>query len=316
MKNKKTKFNFMWVFLVIAVAGLSFLVMNYSPTQGTSIDGSGAGVCFGISSVNLLFDDQNFYKTGTDPASHVTVYEKNGVGYSLILPDDASSDNAISGNSDYKAIIGTNGGTPIAGYFSELAPFSVECQDYTLQTPKLKPSGAPTITIINDNGVTPNSDDNHESMSASSTYSPKLTIKAPAEACSSRHGAYIIADYDATYFNTLDTADLSLGTTLVLLTHNSPTVNLTQGDNEATNDQFKVWLYNGELCNGASISPQIAIKTTATEPTEDMNVDFYWISRDIDVDADNGYIPLPPAIYDEDNNAIYDVYTNQTYFTA
>jgi hypothetical protein len=211
-------------------------------------------------------------------------------------------------------VAGTNAGTPSSGYFSELLDFNTGCTDKDLQ-PKLKPSGQPTMTIVNDDGITANSDTNHESMGASSTYLPTVVIKAPAEACSARYGAYIIVDYDATYFSKITSSDLSDGNTIVLLSHNIPTTNITGRANAGTNDQFKVFEYNGELCNGAKIEPQFKVETTSTQPTEDINVDFYWVGKDIDVDADS-YRPLAPSYYDEDNNVVGEKLTNTTYSGA
>ncbi len=312
----KNKTNLLpWILLVIVVLGGGGYLVISAPARQTNTDsgsGSSSSGCNGLANVDIDFNDFNEYKAGTDPASHITLYEKNGLPYRVTVADDGSAD--ISGKASFKGVAGTNAGTPKAGYFSELVSFSTNCEDVAVQ-PELKPSGNPTITIVNDDGITKNSDANHESMGASSTYLPTLVIKSGSESCASRHGAFLVADYDATYYSKLSTSDLRDGSTLVLLAHNTPTINITQGDNEAINDQFKVWLYEGELCDGAKTEPQIKIETTATEPTEDVNVDFYWLSRDIDVDADS-YQPLSPAIYDEDNNAIYDVAVNQTFFGA
>ena len=315
MAKNKPNMAWLWIILTIVVAGgVTYMVVK-PPVQQTVI-GSGDGDvgCLGLSSVDLLFNDFNSFKSATDPASHVTVYEKNGLAYKLTLADDAISGNSVSTKASFKGVVGTNAGTPIAGYFSELVSFATMCEDIALQT-AMKPSGNPTITIVNDDGITKNTDANHESMGASSTYLPTLVIKSASESCSARHGAFLIADYDATYFSKLSTSDLRDGNTLVLLPHNTVDTNIAQGNMNATNDQFKVWLYEGELCDGAKTEPQIKVETTSTQPTEDINVDFYWLSRDIDVNADD-YNPLSPAIYDEDNNAIYDVKVNATLFGA
>ncbi len=314
MARNKPKLTWLWIILtVVLTGGVTYMVIN-PPVQQTVIGGGDGDVgCLGLASVHLYYDDFNAFKSGTDPATHVTIYEKSGLPYKLAIADDAT-DKTVSTKANFKAVVGTNAGTPKAGYFSELVTFATMCEDYNLQT-ALKPSGNPTITIVNDDGITKNTDVNHESMGASSTYLPTLVIKSGSESCSARHGAFLIADYDATYYSKLSTSDLRDGSTLVLLAHNTPATNITQGGNYATNDQFKVWLYEGELCDGAKIEPQIKVETTSTEPTEDINVDFYWLSRDIDVNADT-YAPLSPAIYDEDNNAIYDVAVNATLFGA
>ena len=313
MAKNKLKLNLLWIILTfVVVSGVTYMVIK-PPVQQTDI-GSGDGDvgCLGLASVDLVFNDFNAFKSATDPASNLTVYEKNGLPYKLLVDDDESI--SVSTKASFKGVVGTVAGTPIAGYFSELVSFNSMCEDIALQT-AMKPSGNPTITVVNDDGITKNSDANHESMGVSSTYLPTLVIKSASESCASRHGAYLIADYDATYFSKLSTSDLRDGNTLVLLAHNSDADDIAQGNQAGTNDQFKVWLYEGELCDGAKIEPQIKVETTSTQPTEDINVDFYWLSRDIDVNADD-YNPLSPAIYDEDNNAIYDVKVNATLFGA
>lgn len=317
MAKNKSKV-WLWI-LAIAVLGTGgFFGVKYLmtlPAQQTVVSSDGSGECLGLSSVGVIYNDFNFYKSGTDPASHITMYDKNGQEFKLALADDANSGNTVAGKSSYKAVVGTNAGTPKAGYFSEMVSFDAGCSNVDVQT-KMKPSNYPTITIVNDDGITKNTDANDEAMSASSTYNPTLVIKAPAEACSARHGAFLIADYDATYVSKITSSDLSDGNTIVLLTHNSPTLNLTEiSSMRGTNDQFKVWSYDGELCNGAKIEPQFVVETTSTQPTEDVNIDFYWLAKDIDTDADT-YVPLAPAIYDEDNNYIGEANTNATYFTS
>lgn len=312
---KKTGMWIMAIALTLVLVGGIYMVTTRQTSTG---DGGGADNgandgCDGIASIKALYNDFNYYKAGTDPASTLTVYEMDGQEFKKTVSDDATT-TTLDASSNFKAVAGTNAGTPSSGYFSELIDFSTGCTDKDLQ-PKLKPSGAPTITIVNDDGITANSDTNHESMGASSTYLPTLVIKAPAEACSARYGAFIVADYDATYYSKVTSSDLSDGNTIVLLAHNIPTTNITGGGNYGTNDQFKVFEYNGELCNGAKIEPQMKIETTSTQPTEDINVDFYWMAKDIDTDADS-YRPLAPAYYDEDNNVIGDINVNKTFFGA
>jgi hypothetical protein len=297
---------------VIIGAGGVYMIMGNAPTRQTVTGDADttivSGVCPNVASISALYNDFNYYKAGTDPASTLTIYDKGGEEFKQTVADDAT-DTTVSAIGSFKAVAGTNAGTPSSGYFSELIEFSSACQDENIQ-PKLKPSGVPTLTLINDDGITKNSDSNHEAMGASSTYLPTMVIKAGSESCASRHGAYLIADYDATYFSKVSSSDLKNGNSIVLFAHNS-TGNLNAG----TNDQFKVFLYEGELCDGNKVEPQFKVETTATEPTEDVSVDFHWIARDIDVDADE-YTPLDPAIYDEDNNLIGEAIVNATFYGA
>ena len=306
------------VLVVLAIVGLVFWGWNsgiFKQTAGVDT-GDGkievvSGVCSGTSSVNALYNDFNAYKAGTDPASTLTIYQANGKDYKKAVSDDASS-TTVPTTSSFKAVAGTNAGSPSSGYFSELVEFSTVCDEKDIQ-PALKPATAPTLTIVNDDGITKNSDTNSEVMGASGTFLPTLLVKSGSESCASRHGAYVIADYDNTYFSTLSSSDLADGNTIVLLAHNDATTNITGGDHVATNDQFKVWLYDGELCDGDKKEAQIKVVSTSTQPIEDTNIDFYWFARDIDTDADT-YQPLSPAVYDEDNNVIGEILTNVTYY--
>lgn len=315
----KNKSNLMMALVIVGLlVGGYFFFAQPKPAQPTATAGVGkvevaTSVCPNVASINALYNDYNFYKSGTDPASNLTIYAMNGAEFKKTVADDATT-TTIPTLASFKAVAGTHAGTPSSGYFSEPLEFSTACADLNIQ-PKLKPSGSPTITITNDNGVTLNTDTNDESIGASATVQPTVTVKAASENCASRHGAYLIADYVASRYSKLSTSDLADGNTLVLLSHNSATTNITGGDQSITQDQFKVWLYDGELCNGAKIEPMIKVESSSTQPTEDQNIDFYWLSRDIDIDADT-YLPLAPAIYDEDNNVIYDVSTNKTYFVS
>jgi len=273
--------------------------------------------CDGIASVKSLLDDLNFYKIGTDPASHLSIFEKSGKAYKKVVADDATT-TTVPVLSSFKGLAGNNAGTPVSGYFAEIVEFSTVCSDKDIQ-PELYPSGVPTITITNDNGKTVNSDSNHEAMDASITYTPCMTVKAAAESCASRYGALVVLEYDATYTNTLDSTDMA-----------SSDSSFHYGHHNTSFDQFKIMKWNGAvqdmdgdgdldagyLCNGKRVDICWNQKITATAPTEDTaNIKVHWVPLNYDIRADE-YDLIGPSVYDEDNNVISTGNTTTWYYSA
>lgn len=266
--------------------------------------------CDGVASVKLLYDSLNYYKQGTDPSGNLTIYEVNGKKFKKMVADDATSTTGPV-LSRYKAIAGNNAGTPISGYFSAPADFSTDCSDLDIQ-PRLYQSNAPTLTILNDDGVTKNSDSNHEAMDASSTYSPCMTVKAPAEKCSSVYGAYVIFETDATYILKVDSTDLESADAGYYFAHTT-----NQSASALDFDQYKIFKWDGgKLCDGDKVDICFDVTTSASTPGEDQaNIQIHWRALNYDTDADEG-TPIGPAIYDEDLNLIDATNTTTFYYTA
>ncbi|MCD6176802.1 MAG: hypothetical protein J7K29_03080 [Candidatus Cloacimonetes bacterium] len=261
--------------------------------------------CEGISSVKLLYDDKDAYKLGTDPGSVLTIYDP----IAMTVADDATSTTGPT-LTEYKALAGDNAGTPSSTYFAKELDFETGCDDIHIQ-PKLYKAGAPTLTFVNDNGITQNSDTNDEAMDASSSYTPELTIKAPADECSSVYGAYVVAEYDATYIKSVTPVsgltDADVG---VYIAH---TTNQSESGNDF--DQYKVMKYSGKLCDGAKDTVSFKVETTSSTPGEDAgNIQVYWLPINKDLNADT--YALITGIYDEDNNAIYIGNTSAYYYGA
>lgn len=264
--------------------------------------------CDGIASVNALLDDLNFYKIGTDPASHLSIYEKNGDDFKKVVADDATS-TSVPVLSSFKGLAGNNIGTPKAGYFAEEVEFSSVCSDVDIQ-PKLRPSSAPTITVVNDNGITANSDSNHETVAASSTYTPCFTVKAAAESCGSRYGSVVIFEYDASYITKIDSSDLSGSGSGFFFPH---TTNHSASGLDM--DQYKVMKYEGMLCDGDKTEVCFDVTTGSSNPGEDQgNVRIHWRPINKDIDADE--YTLITGIYDEDNNDITTANTTATWYVV
>lgn len=266
--------------------------------------------CDGIASVAALYNDINAYKIGTDPNNTLTIYEKIGDDNFVMktVADDATS-TTVDVLSRYKALAGNNAGTPLSSYFAEEIEFSTVCSNVDIQ-PRLKPASAPTITIMNRNGATVNSDSNHETMDASTSYTAKAIVISAAEACSSRYGAIVAFEYDATYASQITSSDLASTNSAFFVDHTT-----NHSGTGLDMDQYKLMKYSGELCDGKDISFKFTVKTTASTPGEDQaNVKVHWFPINKDLDADN--FDLLTGIYDEDNNVISQGNTTATYYTA
>jgi len=264
--------------------------------------------CDGVASVNVLFDDKNTYKIGTDPATNMTIFEKDGAQFSKTVVDDSTS-TTVDVLSSYKALAGNYLGTPSTSYFGKVVNFDSVCSDVDQQT-KLIQAGAPTITLVGDDGVTKNADATHDTNDADSSYSPTMTVKAPADKCSSEYGAFVVFESDATYIQTVDSSDLVDEDTGIYIAHTT--------NHSATGldmDQYKVMKYEGKLCDGDKADITFSLETTSSTPGEDQaNIKIHWLPINYDLNADN--LELINGIYDEDNNAIFLGNTTATYYTS
>lgn len=261
--------------------------------------------CDGLASVSVRWDDKDYYKTGTDPASALTMYSPI---YLTGADDSATVSPALT---QFKALAGNNAGTPSTTYFSKETAFETVCSDIFVQE-KLYKAGAPTLTWVNDDGITVNADaTNHESMAASSSYTPELTVKSAAETCASVYGAYAVAEYDASYVASVEPVHgLTDANTGIYIAHTT-----NHSGIEKDFDQYKVMKYSGMLCDGAKDVVSIKVTTIAADPGEDQaNVLMHWLPINKDIDADE--YTLITGIYDEDNNAIFIGNTTKTYHTA
>ena len=242
--------------------------------------------CLGIASVSKTFDDKDKYVPGTDPGQGnlFIISGKKGV----------QSEGAITlaPGKKWDALAGQNA----TAYFAEPVSFETSCISDDLIVDVTK-SGAPTITITNDNGVTLNADATAEATAADSVYEPTVTVKAPSKQCSSRHGALLIADYDKTYVQKVEfSSPLVGGDVPDYLSH-------VNGDN-STSDGFSAALFKGELCDGAKVDLPLTVTTASTAGNEgNANVVLHWLPLNYDVNQDT-YALIGPAAEDEDNNVI------------
>ncbi len=261
--------------------------------------------CSGIASVKILYDDKNGYTLGTDPATNMTIYDP----VKKLVADDATSTN-VPVLSTFKGLAANHQGTPSSTYFGSEVSFSTVCADKDFQ-PELFEASAPTITIVNDNGVTLNSDSNHETADADSEYTAYLTIKAPAKKCSAVYGAAVVFEYDATYVRSIASTDL---------VDYSETLNIAHVSNQSGSglnfDQYKIMKFEGDLCNGGKVDDiGFTIHTTGSAPGEDQaNVKIHWLPLNKDLNVDT--YEVITGLYDEDNTAIYLGNTTSYYYTA
>jgi len=292
------------------------------PDAGKAVAQKELTSCDGIASVNALYNDINFYKKGTDPAGNMTIYEADGKEFLTLVLDDATA-TTIPVLSEFKALAGNERGTPNANYFATPLEFSTACNDLPIQA-KVVPSSAPTISFVNDDGITKNSDSNHELIGANSTYTPTAVIKAQSETCAARYGAIVAFEYDATYTNNVDSSHLDNAKSSFLVAHYT---NWTL--NQGAWDQYKIMLWNGTvmdidgdgvndagaLCDGKKIEIPFDVETTGTAAGEDNGtIVMHWYPLNYDLDSDD--LTLIKDIYDEDNHLITEAETAGIWYTA
>jgi len=304
------------LFAIVMIGGLAFYGITYSAKGTVTTDDATATAkansCDGVEDVSLMFNDIDGYKIGTDPASHLTIYEKEGAQWSLTLADDASSGNDVAVLSDYKGIIGNNAGTPSTTYFSRLWSGTTGCGIYTVGNEAdevLYLATAPSITVTNDDKQF-NSDATYpESVANESIYTPKILVDSPSKACSAVYGAIIAVEYDNSYMGSWEAIGLSEFTGKFELAH--------ANNGNSTADKFATFLWtdsDGRLCNGEEAEIKFQYETkTIPDGTTGIDVDFHWYPLNVDLNADT-YKPIVDAAYDEDGNLISVAYTTQPYY--
>ncbi len=259
--------------------------------------------CNGVSAINLLYNDFNFYVAGTDPGTNLTTYDP----ISKSVADDATS-STVPVQSTIKALLGNYNGVHDTTYFGEEVEFNTGCVDLDLQKPKLYEASAPTITWVNDNGVTLNSDTDDEVVVTEGSYSPCVTVKAPSNDCASRHGAVLSMNYDATYVNTIDTSDL--------VSWDGSVRETKLACDNCTSDNTFDFLFEGELCDGDKTEICFDISVSTGTPLEgNANVILNWLPLNKDLDTDN-LASVLTGLYDDKNVAIFLGNTSKEYHTA
>lgn len=303
---------FLFVGLVFggAIGGITDLVGG-DTLSAVGLDADDADevkACDGISSINLLADDKNALAIGTDPGTTLTIYEKNGVAFSKTVADDATS-TAVPVNSKLKILNANTLGAHNKSYFATFDEIETDCVDMDYQ-PKLYEGGTPTITIVNDNGVTSNADSSAEAMDASSVYTPCMTVKAPADQSASEFGAAVVMAYDATYVQNIDSTDMGSSSEGWFESHLD---NLSANHNP---DQFEVFKWDGVLRDGDKVEICFDVETTSSTPGEDeAAIQLTWVPLNNDLNADT-LEPIMAKMYDEDRNLINVTSATAVYYTS
>lgn len=239
----------------------------------------------------IQYNDMNKYLKGTDPAGNLYVLTDN-IGS---IADDGSDTTHFVFYKTYDALADYASTT----YFAEKISFSTECNAVTIVQPEVGKGTAPTITVLNTDAVTKNTDANHEDVSADSVAEYTVTAKAQTDECSSKFGALILVEYDKTYVNKVE-SNLNSAS----YTTNYFTFTTNQSASGFDFDGKAVFMYNGELCDGTKT--EFTIKTTQTSetPIEDSNnFNIVWVPLNKDINQDDLKTIILGA-EDEDNNFI------------
>lgn len=295
------KNNMMGVWIVIAVLVVGFLFLNgtlsidQAADEGAD-DGAATGDC-NVEDVALKYNDLDAYKIGTDPSS--VLYIIGGDVTPQSLADDGSL--TVPTNAEMTAIAGEDSTT----YFSEEVTVNTECKDPAYVSVELTKAGAPTVTVINDDGTTKNANSTagREDIAADNSYIAEFTVRSSADTCASKYGAVVACEYDATYIQDIEAESVVTDATeAIYLTHGSNAAH--GGGTTATFDQWATFEYADELCDGKKDT--FSLKYTTTSTTPEMNTGMMnctWLPKDIDKNEDD-FSVIGPAIYDEDNNLI------------
>lgn len=256
-----------------------------------------------IEDVSLKYSDFDSHKRGTDPGAQLYIIDGDVSPQSL--NDDGSL--TVPVNAEITALLGENSST----YFTQELSFNVDCMDpFYLSSELDKVSDGHSLTIINDDGVTKNSDSNHESMGASTEYTAEVTVRSDADECICGDlGCVVAVEYDATYFQEI-TSDLDAVAEAIYITHNSSGTTANAG----THDQWKTFDYPGRVCDSEKMEFILTVETTSTEPTEDVNPEIWILPRDRDKNEDT--LEVIEGLYDEDNNLLSPQAVNGTYYCA
>jgi len=259
--------------------------------------------CDGIASVNYLYDDKDAFKIGTDPSTNITIFDP----IATKVADDATG-TSVPILRTLRGLAGNTDGVYEPDYFAKEIEVETVCSDINVQ-PELYAASAPTMTVVNDDLITKNSDSNSEAMDAESTYSPCVTIKAPSNAASSVYGAIVAFEYDATHVQKIESTDLKKKSQSIYIAHTT-----NQSASDLDFDQWDTYMYEGELISGQDDKFCFDVTTTASAAGENQaNVQIHWLPVNKDLDADT--FEVLTGIYDEDNNIISIGNTSVMYYT-
>lgn len=286
--------------LVLAAVWVGSTQLNVVKDTPVLPDGSTLS-CSGIASVTNTLSAKNNLRPGTAVTGEYMFITTNGIG--------AKSVGALSGLTpakSYESLLFHNS----TGYFAEKYDFSTTCSNADATVFAAAP-GAPTVSFVNNNGVTLNSVSAAEAVDADQTYTAEITVRAPGAQFSSRHGALLVAEWDKTYVKNVEINGLSLESSPNYLSHTT-LLNTTT----ATGDAFRAFSYNGELKDGAKVTFTFTFETTSETPgANNANIAFHWVAKDLHIDSRTLEIS-GPAVEDRDNSFIGLANTTAIYYTS
>lgn len=276
-------------------------IPNPFSVAGTDDEGNNIITVNDGSGVVMTFNDKNALQFGTDPSLSMTIFKKDGESEVSTVADDATL--SLSIGAKYDALIGFNGTASSSTYFPKEVSFTAGDQPFKVgqeASQSVFKAGAPTLSIVNKDAVTKNSDSNDEAMVADTSYKQCITASAPSFQSSSEYGVYVVFEYDATYISKIEPGlNLESASATIQLAHVT-----NQSGASVDFDQFRVMKFSQTLKNDADVKLCYTTTTMGVNPGEDQgNVLIHWLPISKDLNADN--FNLITDIYDEDNNAIY-----------
>lgn len=260
-----------------AFTGNDMPVLSAAPAPTTP-----SGMLCAKEDVTGRYDTLDFYEpTQTDPGDLRLWIITDYLG-----AVSAGSSKTLSTNYAFDALAGENAskGSASSYFVTPLISKNTGCNDpYDLNV-KLYPSGQPTMTVIDSDGVTKNNAaGGNETVGANSKVDVEVVVKAPSRKCSAnpapmagRPSASLVLEYVSTYWDDFSATGTKDGNSPDYLTHYN-----------ATFDRYKTFDYYGSLCDGNKASFVVRLDSSATDPAgENARLYAHWVPHDYFVDED------------------------------
>lgn len=290
------------VLVLLAVFGTLFATGAFNTTGSSGDIGSGESLaCVGIASVSNTITARDDLARSTTASGEYMYITTNNVGAKAF-----GSITGLTPGLAHDALLSHNG----TSYFAQVYDFETSCNDET-RTVYLASPSAPTVSFVNENGVTLNGASAAEAVDADQTYTGEMTIRAPGNKYSSLHGALIVAEWDKTYVRNVEVNGVSLASLPTYLSHTT-LLNTTT----ATGDAFRTFLYPGEVKDGERVTLTFTYETTSETPgANNANIAFHWIPRNLYIDDETLEI-AGPSVEDRDNTFIGLANTTAIFYTS
>lgn len=314
MNNNKGIINLNTILTLAVVAGIIFLVIKFVPSlsggqlavtpggDNYKVDPTKIQACDGIEKVTFTPNDQDAYIRSTDPHCNLTVTDP----YYKQYEDDGSS-LSLGVMSTYTGVLCADD----TSHFGKVVTFDTGCRELTYQ-PEAFYGSSPTITVINTDGATVNSDSNHETETTNTEYTYTIKLRAPSNKCSAGEcGAVLCAEIDQSYVSEVESNLPAYGGKML----EAHTTN--QSGAEKDMDAYYCFIYDKMLCDNEADELYLTATTTASAAGEDeANVKLWWMPLNTVVNAED-YSIMECVLYDEANAHTWIGATNTTFvYTA